>query len=385
MTRHEKGPGLVDGKEVCLDERQKKYLNAWMNKVSRSFALVTPCFEKPLDDVMALAYLMCRVVDNIEDCTQPLSWKRLRYLEFSLLLKEPANAQEILSVWEALDWPGLTSDETKMMSIAGGQTIWQIYAQIPQETRSTISHWCSVMSKGMEDTEDSDRPPLFVSRLDVRVLARKSDYDLYCYYVAGTVGHMISDLAVSRYGFNAEMAGALNDLSDACGRGLQKTNIVKDFAKDLARGICYLPEEWMQDTMYSPLTLEGASPRWKQKVLEDVLDELEDFVSYITVLPYETSGYRLACLMCVLPAFQTILKAARNHDKLFTSEHDVKISRITFLGCIKDAQLMVRSNEAILRYSHEVESEIDGLFAGNRPVCMIEDERVESCSQDIPR
>jgi hypothetical protein len=58
---------------------------------------------------------------------------------------------------------------------------------------------------------------------------------------------------------------------------------------------------------------------------------------------------------------------------------------MTFLGCIRDAQLMVGSNQAILRYSHEVEGEINGVFAGNRPICMIEDERVESCSQDIAR
>lgn len=113
------------------------------------------------------------------------------------------------------------------------------------------------------------------------------------------------------------------------------------------------------------------------------MGELDDFVTYIAILPYDLTGYRLACLMCVLPAFQTILKAARNHDRLFTPEHNIKILRTTFLGCIRDAQSMVNSNESIMQYSHKVESEITREFAQDRPAaCVIGDERVESPSQD---
>jgi len=366
-------------KEICINENQENYLNVWMNEVSRSFALVTPCFEKPLDNVMSLSYLMCRVVDNIEDCIQPMSWKRLRYIEFSRLLKEPSNAQEVLAGWGALDWPGLTADETKMMNIEDGRALWQIYAQLPEKIQSIIGYWCSVMAKGMEDTENPDRPPSFVNHSGVHVLAGVSDYNLYCYYVAGTVGRMTTELVASYYGLSYQVTNDLSELSVACGRGLQKTNIIKDFPKDLARGMCYLPSEWMQKVMYSPLTLEGAPKEWKLRVLKDVLTELDHFVSAITILPQDLLGYRLACLMCILPALQTIFKAARSQDKLFTPDHNIKISKITFLGCIRDAQLMASNNEAIMRYSHKVESEIYREFSRNQTVCMIESKRDESC------
>jgi farnesyl-diphosphate farnesyltransferase len=237
------------------------------------------------------------------------------------------------------------------------------------------------MSKGMEDTEDSDRPPLFTNFLGLRVLARKWDYDLYCYYVAGTVGYTATELVVLHCGFTGQMANALIDLCEACGLGLQKTKIVKDFPKDLARGVCYLPSEWMWDAIYSPLSLEGAPHEWKLRVLKDVLDERDDFVSYITILPYGLAGYRLACLMCVILAFQTILKAARNHDKLFTPENDIKISRTIFLNCIRDAQSIVNSNESIIQYSHNVESEIYRKISQDRSTaCLIVDKRVKASS-----
>ena len=46
---------------------QSAYLTQHMNKVSRSFALVVSCLEEPLQQQMSTAYLICRVLDNIED------------------------------------------------------------------------------------------------------------------------------------------------------------------------------------------------------------------------------------------------------------------------------------------------------------------------------
>ena len=107
-----------------LTSTQQTYLDTFMNKVSRSFAVVVPCLEEPLNHVMAAAYLLCRVVDNIEDCRQPFSWKQKRFGEFSQLLSEPALAPGILAVWEGESWPGLTPDERQLMSLTDGITLW---------------------------------------------------------------------------------------------------------------------------------------------------------------------------------------------------------------------------------------------------------------------
>ena len=52
--------------------------------------------EEELKHQLATAYLICRVVDNIEDCTEPHSWQAERFAEFEQLLHRPADSQEIL-------------------------------------------------------------------------------------------------------------------------------------------------------------------------------------------------------------------------------------------------------------------------------------------------
>ena len=134
---------------MSLTEDRFTYLDTLMNKVSRSFALVVPCLEKPLDYYVAAAYLVCRVVDNIEDCERVLDWKKERFAEFISLLNEPASAQRVLGYWEQHTWPGLSPDEVRMMGVDDGLTLWQIYARLPDEVRASIRRWVGEMAEGM--------------------------------------------------------------------------------------------------------------------------------------------------------------------------------------------------------------------------------------------
>ena len=110
-----------------------------MNKVSRSFALVIPALEEPLNYYLSTAYLICRVVDNIEDCQQPFEWKQSRFTEFSQLIQNPTSAPDILAIWEQESWPGLTDDEQQMMGREDGMMLWDIYARIPADSRDIIA------------------------------------------------------------------------------------------------------------------------------------------------------------------------------------------------------------------------------------------------------
>ena len=77
---------VINVRELELTDAEKKYLDEMMNKVSRSFAIVVLNLEKPLNCYMAAAYLICRVVDNIEDCNQPFAWKWQRFQQFHRLI-----------------------------------------------------------------------------------------------------------------------------------------------------------------------------------------------------------------------------------------------------------------------------------------------------------
>lgn len=341
---------------------QQAYLEQKLQEVSRSFALVVPFLEVPLRHYLATAYLLCRVVDNIEDSGQPAAWNIERFAEFSRLVHEPYHASAILSGWERAAWPALTEKERRMMGVAEGYTLWQIYAEMPQAIQATIRHWMGIMAEGMKQLSDSAQPPSLIVRGDIETLETESDYNRYCYYVAGTVGHLVTELVIRQYQFPDEIAQELRARAETCGRALQKTNIVKDFAEDLPRGISYLPDEWLSKADYAPLALRGAELEWQAMVLADVLDELREATDYVLALPYSAPGYRRAALLCLLPAYQTILCAAQNQATLFTPAHRVKISRLTMAQCLADSQAMLFDNKAIQEYSRRLEAEVHHQF-----------------------
>src|SRR5215510_9930770 len=93
------------------------YLEQHLGNVSRSFALVIPFLEMPLRQYLSTAYLLCRVVDNIEDCTQPAAWKQQRFAEFTQLLRNPRDAGAILSQWQDESWPALSDQERRLMGV----------------------------------------------------------------------------------------------------------------------------------------------------------------------------------------------------------------------------------------------------------------------------
>ena len=100
---------MSDNPNNNLSAADRLYLDKWMSKVSRSFAVVVAALEEPLSQRLAAAYLICRVIDNIEDCKSAPAWKELRFKEVRQLLQQPALATWILPAWESeawRNWPG---------------------------------------------------------------------------------------------------------------------------------------------------------------------------------------------------------------------------------------------------------------------------------------
>lgn len=339
---------------------QKEYLETWMNNVSRTFALITPCFEEPLDSLMSTAYLICRVADNIEDSQNDFEWKKHRFFELKIMMEKPSEAQNILSSWSSENWIGLQPIQQHFLK--ENLMLWKIYELIPSKDQLIIQKWIKIMIEGMEQMQNPSQAPIELSENGIQLLKTEKDYDTYCYFVAGTVGRMGTELAINQYNLSSEISQKILNYCEFCGKALQKTNIIKDFVEDLDRGICYLPDTWMQEIDRKPLYLKGASKTWIEKVLTNVINELNKSVEYVVTIPYQAVGYRLASLMCLLPAYQTILSAAQKQEHLFTPDHSIKISRNCFSECIKNANSMINDNNALVSYSQNLQKDIEQIF-----------------------
>jgi farnesyl-diphosphate farnesyltransferase len=350
---------------MTFNPKHQAYLQYWMQRVSRSFAVVVVYIEEPLKEYLSIAYLICRVIDNVEDAIQKPAWKADRFDEVANLIQNPGLAVKTLANWEKEVWAGLTSDQQRIMLPADGTLLWELYAQIPDRSRQIISHWTLEMVAGMRVLGEPRIPPQLVSQKGIDMPGNEQDYNDYCYIVAGTVGHMATELAIQHYGIAEENARKLLAGAEACGRGLQKTNILKDFAADLGRKVSYLPDEWLQTADYAPLSLQGAPIEWKFQVIYDVMNELSEATNYVLDLPVEALGYRRASLLCLFPAYQTILLAARDQERLFTPEHDIKISHQTMEACVQDAMRLAGDDLGILEYRLSVQAAVEQTFQVN--------------------
>ena len=59
------------------------------------------------------------------------------------------------------------------------------------------------------------------------VLKSEQDYNKYCYFVAGTIGYLATELITIHYNLSKTESKALKENSEASGRALQKTNIIR--------------------------------------------------------------------------------------------------------------------------------------------------------------
>jgi hypothetical protein len=71
----------------------------------------------------------------------------------------------------------------------------------------------------------------------------------------------------------------------------------------------------------------------------------------------------MASLLCLLPAYQTLLQAAQRHQELFTLDHKVKISRLAMARCQQDARRMLQDNKAVLAYGRRMEQAVGESFS----------------------
>jgi farnesyl-diphosphate farnesyltransferase len=339
-----------------LTDAEQTFLSDSLTGVSRSFALVIPVLEAPLDSTISLAYLVCRVCDNIEDCEQPLEWKRKRFDEFDSLVENPEVYEATLARWSEMEWPGLTEEEQRLMG-PEGSTLWAVLSRLPVRLQHSVLGCAHEMQKGMLRSLEAHPEDVRVEE-GVQTLLDDEALERYCYYVAGTVGWMCTEMAVYHYNLHPEVRHHLHLLCEQFGAGLQKTNILKDFARDRKRGFSYFPLAWHEEIDNAALRLEGAPTFWKRQVLENILSDLSDALDYVVALPLHAQGYRLFCLRAIIPAYETLLIAAKNSPQLFTPEHHVKISRGTLWDCLKESELQVADNERIHSYRSSMESQI---------------------------
>lgn len=310
----------MDTYPACKSTLDSTFIYNHLNLVSRSFALTIKFIEQPLCDYVCIAYLLCRIVDTVEDDAVAKIEDKICWLsDLSFFAAEDFNDPEVLQKLQdravmickqgsAKDDLNLVQDFCKIVAL---------FEQYPEEIKKVICHGVSILAHGMSASlrQVQDNNP--ISSLD--------EVDHYCYFVAGVVGEMLAELFCI---FEPKIDNKeLLDLSVSFGEGLQLTNILRDRIKDQQRGASFLPANSAEEVKDFVSLTQG---------------HLDDAVDFIRLLPVDScKGIRLFCFTNVAMAMYLLRQV---QSRPLDPKCDYKISRSTLKRLMFFCNLASRSN-----------------------------------------
>jgi farnesyl-diphosphate farnesyltransferase len=271
-----------------------------LNEVSRTFALSIRCLPAELRDAVRAAYLLCRIVDTIEDDRSlPARTRGALFDSFDTALR--AN-DETCAAAVALErqaaGAGLGKDWERTLA-SRAATVFRALFVLPEAQRRVITPRILEMSSGMRE---------YSCRADANGGLRISDLadlERYCHYVAGTVGELLTDLFLLACPVERDVRVELEARASRFGLGLQFVNILKDVTEDAERGDCLLPTRCAADHGLSLDRLFEASERPRALAFCRFLsrrarDHLEAAEEYTLLWPHVAAG-RDARIFCAGP------------------------------------------------------------------------------------
>ncbi|MEE9554230.1 MAG: phytoene/squalene synthase family protein [candidate division Zixibacteria bacterium] len=326
----------------------KQFINDFIPRVSRTFALTIKFLPRGLRDSVFVSYLLCRVADTLEDSPYLDSdQKRIRLSRLSEILEKAAGGELVLKEDIAFLYESIDADSGDDHRLLGETSkLFDILESLPENHRPIIYRWAGEMAKGMAE---------FVGLYQLggeAIVALKNieDWDRYCYYVAGTVGHMMTELFIQHYNFNDDRAARLTALGNSFGLGLQKVNVIKDVPDDRERGVCYLPLSIMNKYGLDPSSLsnvnDSKADAFIRELAEKTLNHLDDALTYTTLIPNGHKGVRMFLIVPVLLALETMRLIVENPGRSMTGPA-VKISRSDVSGLVAAAAFRVTSNKSL--------------------------------------
>jgi farnesyl-diphosphate farnesyltransferase len=329
-------PFLEDPKllnQLSDDEFQAVLLEG----VSRTFALTIPQLPEKLCGSIANAYLLCRIVDTIEDEVS-LTPEQKKYFcsEFISIVQTGVNSEPF-----AVDLAPLLSE----LTLPAEHTLIHVLPRVIEITHSfepaqieALAGCVETMAEGM---------PIFQAQNLHDGLATLADMDKYCYYVAGCVGEMLTKLFCHYSPEIAVHQEQLLKLSVSFGQGLQMTNILKDIWDDAQRGVCWLPQDIFTEAGFDlkNLTPESSDAHFRlglERVISIAHQHLHDALVYTQLIPSHEIGIRKFCLWALGMALLTLKKI--KHNLKFNASNQVKITRNSVKATIVSTKLIGRSN-----------------------------------------
>lgn len=311
-----------------------EWCHAAVQDVSRTFALTIDVLEEPMASAICVGYLLCRVADTVEDADDIPPEEQVRLLELYDSVLDPESDTEVSEFLDEAS-PYLADKESDdWRVVADSNRVVRAFESQPESTRAAILPPVRELVQGMA---------LFVERYaDAGGLRLQTVEELeeYCYYVAGTVGKLITRL-ICTGDVGEETATDLREHAQSFALLLQLVNIAKDVYADFhEENNVYLPAEWLHehevepDEVCMPEHSEGATAVIR-RVIGHAQSHLDGAQAYLERAPEVRGNTLAAWAIPFLLAVGTLRELrARPGDAL--TEAGVKISRAEVFAVVAE-------------------------------------------------
>jgi farnesyl-diphosphate farnesyltransferase len=308
-----------------VDRTDLEWCHEAVQGVSRTFALTVDALDEPMSSYICVGYLVCRIADTVEDASHispSAQGDLLRTYDAVLDPDDDTDVEEFVTAVEPHlpeemneDWRVVRDAPRTLRTLEG----------LPADVREAVLPPARELVQGMAK---------FVDRYDdtggLRIQSRE-ELEEYCYYAAGTVGNLITNL-VTRGDIAPERRRRLYDTAEQFGLLLQLVNISKDVYDDYtAENNVYLPAEWLraegvpQEEVVAPEHEEEVSSVVR-RTAEHASSFLDDAQTYLETVPATDGNTLAAWAVPFLLSVGTLRELlARPEDAL--SKTGVKVSR----------------------------------------------------------
>jgi len=316
------------------------YQQSILPKVSRTFALTIPQLPDDLSLVVGNAYLLCRIADTIEDDPILDYAAKTRLLDdFIRVLRHRRNPNDFAAEASSLLAP--TEPDSEFKLVANTPRVVRVTFSFSPTQQHSLLRCVEVMARGM---------PEFQNQASLQGLEDLKDMSRYCYFVAGIVGEMLTELFCEYSPRLADRRNEMMSLAVSFGQSLQMTNILKDIWQDRDRGACWLPRShfsYMDKTLADALVSDDAGQMSAgiNELVGVAHCHLQRALEYTCAIPRREAGVRKFCLLAIGLATLTLRNIYRNPG--YTDGNQVKVSRPVVKATILACNVSLYSNAAL--------------------------------------
>ncbi len=317
----------MSGQRYTPDDPDVEWCREAVQGVSRTFALTVDVLDEPMATQICLGYLLCRVADTVEDSGHIPPDEQTALLRTYEAALDPDDSTTIEEFRAAVDeWlPEEAERNDDWTVVAKSPTIMATFAQQPTDVQTAIVPPVRELVGGMA---------MFVDRHATNGGLRigdRAELEEYCYYAAGTVGNLITNL-LTRGDVADERVQQLYDTAEEFGLLLQLVNVSKDVYDDYTEeNNVYIPNDWLEDEgisqgdLVDPTNRESAA-RVVKRTANHAWSFLDDAQAYLETMPLRHGNTKAAWGIPFLLAVGT-LRELRDRPEDALTQRGVKITR----------------------------------------------------------